>query len=97
MDSLEIKSIRALEEEMNVSNAVIGHFLSTDKRSISLLLHLLRTLKYPCNSPEFDLINEIVEQNDLKNVNESSKIQSVKFAKRNRQYSFPTSSIGCAA
>ena len=97
MDALHIKTLQALEEQMQVCNGGLGRFLSTDKQSLILLLRLLVTLGYKCDSPEFEFINEILHSKDLNKLTDSTNIQSVKFAKRNRQYSFPTSSIGSAA
>lgn len=98
MDALKIKTLQALEEEMQVCNGGLGRFLSTDKQSLILLLRPLLALGYKCDSPEFEFINEILRSNDLNKLKNSTNIQSVKFKKRIGPSSFPASiPIGCAA
>ena len=74
MDTLGINSVRKLERQMNVSNATLKHYLSRDKASIRRLV----SLGYTCSSPEFDLIKELCGEKDLKGVDQSSTLSSVK-------------------
>lgn len=78
MDTLGINSVRKLERQMNVSNATLKHYLSSDKASIRRLVSLLEALGYTCSSPEFDLIKELCGEKDLKGVDQSSTLSSVK-------------------
>ena len=78
MDTLGINSVRKLERQMNVSNATLKHYLSSDKASIRRLVSLQEALGYTCSSPEFDLIKELCGEKDLKGVDQSSTLSSVK-------------------
>ncbi len=81
MNSLGIKSIRQLERDMGVPHATITQYLSTDKPGVLLLMRLLRTLRYDCVAPEFDLINEICGSQALQNVDDLSTICNIKKSK----------------
>lgn len=78
MQERGIKSVSSLERQLQVSNGYLRHYLSDDKASIRRLISLLVALGYTCDAPEFALINEICAEKDLKGLEESSKISSVK-------------------
>lgn len=98
-----IETIKELEAKAGTADTSVAKFLKTDKSSLKLLLNILHALNYKCDSPEFQLINEICEKNHLNITEDSSIISNVKndgeikpirkvAQKRNIQEMFPKSS-----
>lgn len=78
MIARDIKSVRELERQAGFSNGlVVGMCTQYNNESLLNILTLLRTLGYSCNSPEFDVINELVSENDLKHRRVTLTIPSV--------------------
>ncbi len=85
METMKIKSVRQLAERVNRSEASLGAYLKSTKPSLVVLMELLKGLGYSCSSPEFDLINELLDVKDLRNQRESHSISKPEPI---QQYSF---------
>lgn len=85
METLKIKTVRQLAERMNRSETAVGAYLKSSKPSLLVLVDLLKGLGYSCSSPEFDLINELLDVKDLSKHKQPCRLSK---SEQIQQYSF---------
>ena len=85
-----IKTVKELAVRIDSSVSGLHGYLSNPKPTLITLMKLLKELGYSCDSPEFEIINEIIDAKDLRTLPSDSNISE---SKRIQQYLFIQSTV----
>lgn len=85
METMKIRSLKQLSVRVGRAETAVGDYLKSNKPSLALLVAMLKELGYTCSSPEFDLINELIDAKGLQSDKDSPIISK---PVRIKQYSF---------
>lgn len=61
--AMGFKSVREIERKAGIANAKLKTLHTGDMATLRNLVAYLRAIGYSCQSPEFDVVNEICSQN----------------------------------
>lgn len=63
VDKMGYKSVREIERKAGLSNGAIKYLHNANGVAIGTLVKYLKALGYTCDSPEFEVVNQICSQN----------------------------------